>query len=58
MESCECAVAVGNAIPALKEKADLVTRGERGEGVTELIEKIISNDLIDLPSNLRGSRFC
>ncbi len=53
MESCECAVAVGNAIPALKEKADLVTRGERGEGVTELIEKIISSDLIDLSSNLR-----
>jgi HAD superfamily hydrolase (TIGR01484 family) len=53
MENCECAVAVGNAIPALKEKADFVTRGERGEGVTELIEKIISSDLIDLSSNLR-----
>ncbi len=44
MESCECAVAVGNAIPALKEKADYVTRGERGQGVTELIEKIISGE--------------
>ena len=31
LESCECSVAVANAIPALKEKADLVTQGERGD---------------------------
>ena len=54
VESCECAVAVGNAIPALKEKADYVTQGERGQGVTELIEKIISGDLTDLSANLHG----
>jgi phosphoglycolate phosphatase (TIGR01487 family) len=55
IESCECAVAVGNAIPALKEKADFITQGERGQGVTELIEKIISSDLIDLSTSLRGT---
>jgi HAD superfamily hydrolase (TIGR01484 family) len=54
IESCECAVAVANAIPALKEKADYVTRGERGEGVAEIVEKIITNDLIDLSTSLRG----
>src|SRR5882762_622369 len=35
---CECAVAVANALPMLKERADLVTAGARGAGVVELIE--------------------
>ena len=42
---CGCAVAVANALPALKEKADLVTRGSHGAGVVELIERIIADDL-------------
>jgi hydroxymethylpyrimidine pyrophosphatase-like HAD family hydrolase len=54
LESCECAVAVANAIPALKEKADFVTQGERGAGVAELIDKLIANDLSDLADGLRG----
>jgi hydroxymethylpyrimidine pyrophosphatase-like HAD family hydrolase len=29
LDGCECAVAVANAIPALKEKADFVTQGAR-----------------------------
>ena len=33
LESCECAAAVANAIPALKGKADLITEGARGAGV-------------------------
>ena len=33
LNSCECAVAVANAIPALKERADLVTQASRGAGV-------------------------
>jgi HAD superfamily hydrolase (TIGR01484 family) len=48
LDLCEFSVAVANAIDALKEKADFVTRGERGAGVTELIEKLIGNDLADL----------
>lgn len=43
--ACECAVAVGNALPALKERADLVTTGKRGAGVTELIDAMIVDDL-------------
>ncbi len=54
LESSECSVAVDNAIPALKERADFVTEGARGAGVRELIAKIIENDLSDLASKLRG----
>ncbi|HEX4769973.1 MAG TPA: HAD-IIB family hydrolase [Bryobacteraceae bacterium] len=52
LEGCECAVAVENAIPALKEKADFVTQNPRGAGVTELIEKLIQNDASDIGSKL------
>jgi hydroxymethylpyrimidine pyrophosphatase-like HAD family hydrolase len=34
-----CAVAVGNALLALKQVADLVTRGAEGAGVVELIDR-------------------
>jgi hydroxymethylpyrimidine pyrophosphatase-like HAD family hydrolase len=40
------AVAVGNALPALKNVADWVTLGEEGSGVVELIDRII-NELYD-----------
>jgi hydroxymethylpyrimidine pyrophosphatase-like HAD family hydrolase len=45
---CEFGVAVDNALPMLKEKADLVTRGHHGAGVVELIDRLIANDLEDL----------
>jgi HAD superfamily hydrolase (TIGR01484 family) len=48
LEMCGLGVAVSNAIPRLKEHADLVTNGARGEGVTELIERILSGDLDDV----------
>ena len=38
-------VAVANALPAIKEEADLVTRGARGAGVTELIHKVVESDV-------------
>jgi HAD superfamily hydrolase (TIGR01484 family) len=41
----ECPVAVANALPAIKELAALVTRGEAGAGVAELIDQLIANDL-------------
>ena len=56
LEICECNVAVQNALPALKERADLVTGGARGAGVEQLIERLLANDLIDLqPRLLRHS---
>lgn len=44
LERCGLAVAVANALPALKEKVHLVTRGERGAGVIELVERLLSED--------------
>lgn len=45
LSMCGCAVAVANALPSLKERADIVTSAARGQGVVELIERIIRNDL-------------
>jgi len=43
--ACECGVAVGNALPALKDKADLVMTGDHGVGVIELVDQLIADDL-------------
>jgi len=44
-----CAVAVANALPSLKAEADLVTQLPDGAGVTELIDRLIADDLADVP---------
>jgi hydroxymethylpyrimidine pyrophosphatase-like HAD family hydrolase/GTPase SAR1 family protein len=48
LATSECAVAVADAIPALRERADYVTRAEDGEGVTEFIDEHLVNDCIEL----------
>ncbi len=50
--SCECGVAVANAVPALKQHADLVTTEESGAGVVELIDQLIALDLVELAPRL------
>jgi hydroxymethylpyrimidine pyrophosphatase-like HAD family hydrolase len=45
LSQCGYAVAVANALPVLKQAADLVTRGESGAGVRELIDRLIADDL-------------
>jgi hydroxymethylpyrimidine pyrophosphatase-like HAD family hydrolase len=45
LKTCGLGVAVANALPMLKERADFVTNGARGEGVAELIDMILANDL-------------
>jgi HAD superfamily hydrolase (TIGR01484 family) len=52
LAACACAVAVANALPALKERADLVTRGACGAGVVELIDHLLADDLSDLTARL------
>jgi HAD superfamily hydrolase (TIGR01484 family) len=42
---CECRVAVANAIPTLKDRADLVTSEADGRGVEQLIDKLLFDDL-------------
>jgi HAD superfamily hydrolase (TIGR01484 family) len=49
---CECEVAVDNALPMLKDKADFVTRGDHGAGVRELIEELVATDLADREERL------
>nr|BFE78464.1 hypothetical protein GCM10020093_010650 [Planobispora longispora] len=45
LSACECSVAVANALPAVKERCDVVTGRARGAGVTELIDRIVGDDL-------------
>ena len=49
---CECAVAVANALPMLKEKADWVSTADHGAGVVEIIDGLVRDDLADLESRL------
>jgi hydroxymethylpyrimidine pyrophosphatase-like HAD family hydrolase len=48
LASCGCSVAVRNALPLVKERVDLVTEGDHGAGVAELINRILADDLLDL----------
>ena len=45
LASCECGFAVENALPALKDRADVVTRADHGAGVEEMIEQLLEDDL-------------
>jgi hydroxymethylpyrimidine pyrophosphatase-like HAD family hydrolase len=45
LDLCECSVAVANALPALKVRADRVTHRARGAGVAELIDRVLADDL-------------
>ncbi|HXG13436.1 MAG TPA: HAD-IIB family hydrolase [Gemmataceae bacterium] len=49
---CECSAAVANALAAVKERVDLVTDGDHGAGVIEVIDRLIANDLADLDGRL------
>ena len=46
LASCECSAAVANALPTLKSDADIVTRGDHGAGVVELIDEMLRDDLL------------
>lgn len=41
---CGCGIAVANALPALKSRADFVTARPHGEGITELIDQLLANN--------------
>jgi len=45
LDSVGLGVAVANAVPMLLQRADLVTVGDHGKGVIELIDRLIENDL-------------
>jgi HAD superfamily hydrolase (TIGR01484 family) len=52
LAASECGVAVSNALPALKERADYVTAGDHGRGVEELVDLLIADDLASLNDRL------
>jgi hypothetical protein len=49
---CGFGVAVANALDMLKESADFVTKGARGAGVVEIIDKLVASDLSELEPKL------
>jgi HAD superfamily hydrolase (TIGR01484 family) len=49
---CECAVAVADAVPMVKQRADLVTEGGDSAGVMELCSRLLEDDLESLDSVL------
>ena len=49
LRACGVGVAVANALPSVKEMAHVVTRGARGAGVAELVDRVIAGELDDLP---------
>jgi len=48
-----CSVAVANALPSVKKQAEIVLAKAQGEGVTDLIDRLIADDLADFKSTLR-----
>ena len=56
MQLAECPVAVANALDSIKAIAALVTAGAAGDGVVELIEQMIANDLAPVDARLQRRR--
>jgi hydroxymethylpyrimidine pyrophosphatase-like HAD family hydrolase len=48
-------VAVASAVPMLLERADFVTTGGEGEGVVELIDRLLENDLAEINPRKRSA---
>jgi hydroxymethylpyrimidine pyrophosphatase-like HAD family hydrolase len=45
LKLCERSAAVGGALPAIRDAADLVLRGDAGDGVRELAAQLVAHDL-------------
>jgi len=54
LSRCQHSVAVANALDSLKHEADFTTIGARGQGVIELIEEILQDDLSSRSSHSVG----
>ncbi|HEX6009013.1 MAG TPA: HAD-IIB family hydrolase, partial [Actinomycetota bacterium] len=52
LDACELSVAVANALPAVKDRCDYVTKGARGDGVRELCDGLLESDLEHLDDRL------
>jgi HAD superfamily hydrolase (TIGR01484 family) len=56
LTACGCAVAVANALPAVKAEADLVTDEPRGAGAVALIDRLLESDLGEVMRSLPRHR--
>ena len=56
LELCGFSVAVANAIPRIKQIADVITEQEHGPGVVEVIEKILAGEPLCQLSTTRPTR--
>jgi hydroxymethylpyrimidine pyrophosphatase-like HAD family hydrolase len=52
LSMCECAAAVADAVPALRERADVVTASAGHLGTVEFIEQHVLRDLVDVAPRL------
>jgi hydroxymethylpyrimidine pyrophosphatase-like HAD family hydrolase len=52
LAACECAVAVGNALDSVKARVHWVTPSDHGDGVVELVDRLIASDLREFNSRL------
>lgn len=50
---CECSAAVANALPAVKERADIVLERDHGGGVTDLINGVLADELKHMHRHVR-----
>ena len=53
LQAAECAVVVQNALPALKKTVDWVTKADHGDGVIEMANQLIKDDLHVLDQKLQ-----
>lgn len=56
LDVCGFPVAVGNALDSVKERASLVTDGERGLGIGELVDRLLATDLAELDERAQRGR--
>ena len=52
LEHCGLSVAVSNALPAIKERVAFVTQRDHGDGVAELIDRLLAARASDSPSDI------
>jgi hydroxymethylpyrimidine pyrophosphatase-like HAD family hydrolase len=55
LQPCSRAVAVANALLSLKERVDWVTEAARGQGIIEVVQRLLTTDLTDIPRRARLS---
>ena len=56
LQLCELSAAVSNALPAIKETADVTTHGDHGFGVMELIDGLVLDDLASYEDRRKPSK--